>query len=106
LNLRRRRGHGPEDLGDAIGGLFQSALHAGREVAVVASLVAFIVLASRDEPRALEHLQVLGDGRQAHVERRCELLDRRLSLGETLEDRAPRCQTARGTNWLTAVNVI
>src|SRR5436190_20411421 len=37
---------------------------------------------ARDEARRLEHLQVLGDGRLAEVERRHELVHRRITQGE------------------------
>src|SRR6476646_7765110 len=46
--------------------------------------------APRDEPRTLEHLQGLGDGREAHVEGRCELGHRALARHEAREDRAAR----------------
>ena len=46
--------------------------------------------APRDEAGALEHLQVLGHGLDADGERLGELVDRRLPLGEALQDRAPR----------------
>src|SRR5580704_16061038 len=48
------------------------------------------VAAPRDEPRALEHLEVLRDGGEAHLERRGQLGDRSLALGEAGEDGAPR----------------
>src|SRR4051794_14588434 len=38
--------------------------------------------ASRDQPRAFEHLQVLGDAREAQVERLGQLVDRRVADGE------------------------
>src|SRR6187397_1494273 len=43
-----------------------------------------------DETRLLEHAEVLGDCRLAHVEGCGEVLDRRLALGEAGQDRAPR----------------
>src|SRR5207302_1600736 len=45
--------------------------------------------AACDEPGAFEHLQVLRDGGQAHVERPGELGDGRVAGGEPSEDRAP-----------------
>src|SRR5215210_2701374 len=46
--------------------------------------------AADDQPRALEHLQVPRDRREAHRERLRELVDGRLALGEAREDRAAR----------------
>src|SRR5439155_10943514 len=43
-----------------------------------------------EEPRALEHLEVLRDRREAEIERGRQLRDRRLALGESREDGAPR----------------
>src|SRR6266508_440639 len=48
------------------------------------------LLAARNEPGALEHLQVLADRGQAHVERFGELADRCAAFRETREDRAAR----------------
>ena len=48
------------------------------------------VLSSRDQPRALEHLEVLGDRLEAHVERFGQLVHRRLAVGEPGEDRSAR----------------
>src|SRR5882724_1304902 len=45
--------------------------------------------AALDEPGALEHLQVLGDGGQAHVEGLGDLHHRGLARGEAREDRSP-----------------
>ena len=39
-----------------------------------------------DQARPLEHLHVLGDRRERHGERRGELADRGLSLGEASQD--------------------
>jgi len=44
------------------------------------------LLASGDERRALEHLEVSGDRREADGERSRELRDRRLTDGEPLDD--------------------
>src|SRR3954453_2628593 len=41
-----------------------------------------------DQPRAFEHLEVTRDRGQAHRERLRQLVDRRLTLGETRQDRA------------------
>ena len=46
--------------------------------------------AARDEPRALEHAHVLGNGRQRHREPPRQLADRFVAPGKPLEDRAPR----------------
>src|SRR6188768_2421953 len=43
-----------------------------------------------DETGLLEHPEMLGDGWLAHVEGCGEILDRRLALGESGQDRAPR----------------
>src|SRR6186997_249549 len=43
-----------------------------------------------DETGPFEHAEVLGDGRLAHVEGCGEVLDRRLALSESGQDRAPR----------------
>jgi hypothetical protein len=43
-----------------------------------------------EQPGALEHAQVLGDGRQRHVERFRQLAHRGAPLREPLEDGAPR----------------
>src|SRR6266545_2512336 len=48
------------------------------------------VAAALDEPRSLEHLQMLRDGRKANVERLCELADGGLAFREAREDRPPR----------------
>src|SRR5206468_3492276 len=48
------------------------------------------LLAARHEARALEHLQVLADRGEAHVERLRDLGHRRATLRKTGEDRAPR----------------
>src|SRR5439155_874994 len=45
--------------------------------------------APRDQPRPLEHLQVLGDRRQAHLEWRRQLSHRGLPSGEPREDGPP-----------------
>src|SRR5258706_16346987 len=45
--------------------------------------------AALDQPRALEHLEVLGHGGQAHVEGLCELEHRGFPRGKACEDRAP-----------------
>jgi hypothetical protein len=42
-----------------------------------------------DEAGALQHLEMLRDRRQAHVEGGRQLGDRRLSPGQASEDRAP-----------------
>jgi hypothetical protein len=44
--------------------------------------------AAPDQTGALQHLQVLGDGRQAHVEGFRQFTDRGLARGEPGEDRA------------------
>jgi hypothetical protein len=44
---------------------------------------------ARDEPGALQDLEVLGDGLDADGEGLGEVADRRLALGEAREDRAP-----------------
>jgi hypothetical protein len=44
------------------------------------------LLASGDERRALEHLEVSGDRREADGEGGSELRDRRLTGGESLDD--------------------
>src|ERR1700687_5935682 len=41
-----------------------------------------------DQPRPLEHLQVLGDGRPAHWQRVCQLTYRPRSSNQSLEDGA------------------
>ena len=46
--------------------------------------------ATRDEPRALQHPEVLGHGGKGHVERLRKLRDRCLALREPREDCAPR----------------
>src|SRR6266704_2818981 len=46
--------------------------------------------AARDQPGALQHLEMLGDGGTAHRERLGELADRALALGQPGEDGAPR----------------
>jgi hypothetical protein len=43
-----------------------------------------------DEPGALEDLEVLRDGRQAEIERRGQLGDRRVARRQPREDRATR----------------
>src|ERR1700687_4520107 len=48
------------------------------------------LLAARNQPGTLEHLQVLTDRGQAHFERFGELADRCAALRETREDRAAR----------------
>ena len=48
------------------------------------------VAAARDQAGALEHLQMLGDRRQAHVERLGELQHRRFAEREPRKDGAPR----------------
>src|SRR4051812_23612469 len=45
--------------------------------------------AAGDEPRALEHLQVLGNRRQGHVERLGQLVHRRLPPRQPPENRPP-----------------
>jgi hypothetical protein len=52
------------------------------------------LLSLRDQPRALEHAEVLRDGGQAHVERLGELGDRAFAREETRQDRPARrvCQ--------------
>jgi hypothetical protein len=42
-----------------------------------------------DESGVLEHLQVLGNGREAQVERLGELAHRRLAVRQPFEDRPP-----------------
>src|SRR5438128_464933 len=44
----------------------------------------------RDQPGALQHLEMLGDGGAAHLEGLGEFADRRLTQGESREDRATR----------------
>src|SRR5436190_21131700 len=44
---------------------------------------------ARDQPGALQHLEVLGDGGQAHLKGRGQLRDRGLTCGEAGKDRAP-----------------
>src|SRR5262249_33064056 len=44
------------------------------------------IAAADDQPCPLQHLEVPGDGGQAHLERRRELVDRRVALGESGED--------------------
>src|SRR5688572_10687811 len=46
--------------------------------------------AASDEAGALEHLEVLGDRRKAHLEGRSPLCDRRLAAGEPGQDRPAR----------------
>jgi hypothetical protein len=46
--------------------------------------------AARDEAGALQDLQVLGDRLQGDREGLGQLVDRRLALGEALQDRPPR----------------
>jgi hypothetical protein len=46
--------------------------------------------AALDEPGALENLEVLGDGRPAHLEGLGKLADRGLAERKASEDRAPR----------------
>src|SRR5690348_10344044 len=46
--------------------------------------------AARDEAGALQHLEVLGDGGHAHLERLGQLGDRGLAQGEPRQDGAPR----------------
>jgi hypothetical protein len=48
------------------------------------------VTGSRDQAAAFEHLQVLGDTGQRHLEGRSQLVDGRISLGEASHDRTPR----------------
>src|SRR3970282_2890796 len=45
--------------------------------------------AARNEAGALQHLEVLGDRRQAHLERLRQLGDGRLTRGQASENRAP-----------------
>ena len=45
---------------------------------------------ARDQTGALQHLQVLGDGRQGHLEGMGELADRGLAEGEAGQDGPPR----------------
>jgi len=47
------------------------------------------VAAARDEAGALEHLQVLGDRRQAHVERLGQVVHGRFPVRELGQDRPP-----------------
>src|SRR5262245_27474626 len=54
------------------------------------------VAAALDQAGALEHPQVLGDRLHGDRERRRDLLDARLALGEASEDRAPRGIGERG----------
>ncbi len=49
---------------------------------------ALAVAGSTNEPRPLEHLEVLGDGRLCEGGRFCELHDTGLSRPEALEDRS------------------
>src|SRR5262249_10910453 len=51
---------------------------------------ALSVLTARDQPRALQHLQVFGDRRLADAERRRQLRHRSLSPRQPREDRAAR----------------
>ncbi len=44
---------------------------------------------ARDQTGALEYLEMLGDGRKAHLERLGQLRHRRLARGEAGENRAP-----------------
>src|SRR6185295_4491722 len=53
------------------------------------------ISAARDEPRALEHLEVLRDRRLAHIERLGELVDRGIAGSQTREYRAP-CRIGEG----------
>src|SRR3954470_6318233 len=46
--------------------------------------------ATGDQTRAFEHLQMLGDARQAQVERLGQLVDRRVAGGEPRNDGPPR----------------
>jgi hypothetical protein len=55
---------------------------------------------AHDQPGALEHAQVLGDGRHAHVERLGELGDRALARSPT----APESRGASGRR--VAANVV
>ena len=48
------------------------------------------VASARNQSGVLEHLQVLGDRRQADRERRRDLVDGRLAFGEPREDRPAR----------------
>src|ERR1700722_13164948 len=54
------------------------------------------VPATRNEPRALEHLEVLGDRRLAHRKRRCQLEDRCVTGCQSREDRPARRVGERG----------
>src|ERR1700730_7337349 len=45
---------------------------------------------ARDEAGALQHLEMLGDRRLRHVERRRQLVDGRLPFRQTRENRPPR----------------
>src|ERR1051326_3429725 len=67
---------------DPVGGLFERRR---REVAAAPLRVA----AAGDEAGALEHLQMLRDRWEAHVERRGDLRDRRLAGREVRQDRPP-----------------
>ena len=48
------------------------------------------VTAACDQSRVFQHFEMLGDGRQAYLERRGELLHRRLAQGKARENRAAR----------------
>ena len=69
---------------------FEPGTRLGKRASVDPPGPALRVLADADQPCPLEDLQVLGDGRLAHVERRRELGDRRVTEGETREDRPSR----------------
>src|SRR5882724_1106952 len=45
--------------------------------------------AAADEPGMLEHLEVLGHGRKAHIERLRQFADRRFAERQSRQDRAP-----------------
>jgi len=49
-----------------------------------------------DQPRLLQHLKMLRDGRAAHGQLTGQLADGARPVGEPLEDRAPRRVTERG----------
>src|ERR1035438_4817099 len=54
---------------------------------------------ARDQPGMLEHLEMLGDGGPAHLERLGEVAHRGLAQREPGEDRAPRRGGRRRHRW-------
>ena len=74
----------------------------GQRLSFEARRAALGVDAARDQPRALQHFEVLRDRRLTHRERRGELGDRRLAAGELRQDRAAGRIGERGEGCIEA----